>query len=95
MESEKQFEVNNNVLTPVSARPSPKMPENHYIGHVETVWIQAAHKYTIAFELIGHCLELCGMRKETVNLIILLKFCKRHRFDKKKNISTFSGAHSI
>lgn len=36
-------------------------------SHFEGSWIQTAHKYTIAFELICHCLEICGFRGETVS----------------------------
>lgn len=35
---------------------------------IDRTWIQTAHKYTIAFESVCHCLELCGLRKETVNI---------------------------
>lgn len=34
---------------------------------VEKGWIQAAHRYTIAFEIICHSLEICGLRSQTVN----------------------------
>lgn len=36
---------------------------------IDCAWIQIAHKYTIAFESICHCLELCGLRKETVSIL--------------------------
>lgn len=36
-------------------------------SHFEGSWIQTAHKYTITFELICHCLEICGLRGETVS----------------------------
>lgn len=40
-------------------------PDPH---HIDGSWIQTAHKYTIAFESVCHCLELCGLRKETVSI---------------------------
>lgn len=36
---------------------------------LDRAWIQTAHKYTIAFESVCHCLELCGLRNETVSLV--------------------------
>lgn len=44
----------------------PPMPNERYPNYVELAWVQAAHKYSICFELVCHCLELCGLRKETV-----------------------------
>ncbi|XP_055304268.1 uncharacterized protein LOC129569458 [Sitodiplosis mosellana] len=32
---------------------------------VKGSWIHTAHKYTVAFETVCHCLEICGLRKET------------------------------
>lgn len=43
----------------------PTRPDPNFI---DAAWIQAAHKYTIAFESVCHCLELCGLRKETVSV---------------------------
>ncbi|XP_031628705.1 uncharacterized protein LOC116344351 [Contarinia nasturtii] len=36
-----------------------------YEANMEMSWIQLAHKYTISFEIVCHCLELCGFRKQT------------------------------
>lgn len=37
-----------------------------YCPDVEITWVHTAHRYTISFELICHCLEICGLRKHTV-----------------------------
>lgn len=42
--------------------------QKRFPNHVEVDWIHVTHKYTIAFELVCHCLELCGLRKETVRI---------------------------
>lgn len=55
-----------NVYMPRNFCPPPPMPDTHYPSFVDISWVQIAHKYTIAYELICHCLELCGLRKETV-----------------------------
>ncbi|XP_031619155.1 uncharacterized protein LOC116338187 [Contarinia nasturtii] len=41
----------------------PVMPR--FAGAIEKSWVQICHKYTISFELVCHCLELCGMRQHT------------------------------
>lgn len=51
---------NNRARTTLPTRDDP-----HFI---DRAWIQTAHKYTIAFESVCHCLELCGLRKETVSV---------------------------
>ncbi|XP_031619086.1 uncharacterized protein LOC116338142 isoform X2 [Contarinia nasturtii] len=54
-----------NVYVPKNAkRPPPPMPNQHYPRYVEFPWVRIAHKYTIAFEHVCHCLEICGLRKE-------------------------------
>lgn len=45
--------------------------------------VLTAHKYTIAFELICHCLEMCGLRDETVKLV---KFDMSNSVFSNKNI---------
>lgn len=56
-----------NVYVPKSYRPPPPKPTWRYPNYVEIAWLQTAHKYTIAFELICHCFEICGLRNETVS----------------------------
>lgn len=46
--------------------PPPPMPNDQYPSYAKMSWVLLAHKYTITFELICHCLELCGMRRRTV-----------------------------
>ncbi|XP_055320075.1 uncharacterized protein LOC129577310 [Sitodiplosis mosellana] len=60
------------------------LPTKHDRNFIDLEWIQVAHKYTIAFEAICHCLELCGLRKET-DLIRFdaLNFHARMRRDKR------------
>ncbi|XP_055326138.1 uncharacterized protein LOC129579974 [Sitodiplosis mosellana] len=55
----------NNVYVPKSFRPPPPMPNWRHPEYVAMSWVQTAHKYTIAFDLVRHCLELCGLRRET------------------------------
>lgn len=56
-----------NTYRPKNVRlPPPTMP-NWKLKHSTPSSIQMAHKYTITFELVCHCLELCGLRKETVS----------------------------
>lgn len=43
----------------------PPEPEWSY-DDVDPSWTQMAQMYTITFQLICHCLERCGLRKETV-----------------------------
>lgn len=45
------------------------LPTQHDRKYIGSAWIQTAHKYTITFELVCHCLELCGLRKETVSSV--------------------------
>ncbi|XP_055326137.1 uncharacterized protein LOC129579973 [Sitodiplosis mosellana] len=54
-----------NVYVPKSFRPPPSKPNWRDSGHVDISWIQTVHKYTITYELVCHCLELCGLRKKT------------------------------
>lgn len=56
-----------NVYKPKRFCPPPPLPNDNFPRYVELDWVITAHKYTIAFELICHCLELCGLGKETVN----------------------------
>lgn len=43
----------------------------HDLHFIDRAWIQIAHKYTITFESVCHCLELSGLRKETVSILRL------------------------
>lgn len=61
----------NNVYVPRGCRPlPPKLKPYNPNVFVDFDWVQAAHKYTISFELICHCLEICGLRKLSVSLEI-------------------------
>lgn len=50
-------------------RRQTTLPTQHDLKYIGGAWINTAHKYTIAFESVCHCLELCGLRKETVSLV--------------------------
>ncbi|XP_055304272.1 uncharacterized protein LOC129569461 [Sitodiplosis mosellana] len=64
-----------NVYVPRNC-PPPPMPNTRVSNYVDVSWIQTAHKYTIAYELVCHCLELSGLRTEPDN--IELDACKFH-----------------
>lgn len=70
MQTEKPFETKDSVNIQNPNRLPPPMPDNRSPGDINVLWIQTAHKYTITFELICHCLELCGLRKEKVSMNI-------------------------
>lgn len=65
---EKQLETKNMTSVERSSRGPPPLPKTRYPNHIKVAWIQTAHKYTIAFEMVCHCLELSGLRQETVCL---------------------------
>lgn len=98
MQTEKTSETKDSVNTPNPNRSPPPMPDNRSPGDINVFWIQTAHKYTITFELICHCLELCGLRKETVSMNIEMTFligwiiCNAELIE---NISSISGPNSI
>lgn len=50
-----------------NARARITLPTRRDPYFMDRAWIQTAHKYTIAFESVCHCLELCGLGKETVS----------------------------
>ncbi|XP_055326140.1 uncharacterized protein LOC129579976 isoform X2 [Sitodiplosis mosellana] len=49
---------------PRTSRTPPPKPQWKW-DDADASWVQIAHKYTITFELICHCLEVCGLRNET------------------------------
>lgn len=63
-------ECQHNIYTQKSVRSPPEIPDERFPKNIDVLWIQAAHKYTIAFELVCHCFELCGLRKETVRMML-------------------------
>lgn len=67
-------EVQDNIHAQRLARSPPEFPNEPFPQYVDLLWIQAAHKYTIAFELVCHCFEVCGLRNETVRMKLQHKF---------------------
>lgn len=50
------------------ALPSGRLPpelDQEFLNTSGT-WSKTAHKYTIAFEIVCHCLEVSGLRQEAV-----------------------------
>lgn len=56
----------NSGYKPKSFCPPPSTPAWRDPGFVRRQEICTVHKYTVAFETVCHCLEICGLRKETV-----------------------------
>lgn len=63
LQTESDGQSKSNVYGPENP---PPIPDDNFPRYIEIDWVLKAHKYTIAFELVCHCLELCGLRKETV-----------------------------
>ena len=58
---------------PSGSSPPSKLDQR--LPNISGAWPETAHKYTIAFEIICHCLEVCGLRRETVRFQNILKDC--------------------
>lgn len=67
--TESDSQTKSNVYVPKN-RPPPPMPNDRFPSYVGIDWVITAHKYTIAFELVCHCLEMCGLRNETVTIFV-------------------------
>lgn len=93
LNSEKQHETKAGVHVQRSVRQPPPMPKMRYPEHVEVEWIQLAHIYTIGYELVCHCLEMCGLRQETVRKKnVLLAFNRKPMLIFQKYVS---GSNSV
>lgn len=66
LKTEMEGQSKNNSYRPTNC-PPPPMPKQEFPNYIKLNWVLTAHKYTITFELVCHCLELCDLRKETVN----------------------------
>ncbi|XP_055326141.1 uncharacterized protein LOC129579977 [Sitodiplosis mosellana] len=66
-----QMEMERNIKTELDLPrgTSPPSKLNQRIPNINGAWVQTAHKYTIAYEMICHCLEVSGLRKETAPIL--------------------------
>lgn len=73
----------------------PPMPSDQFPTYVELNWVQAAHKYSICFELVCHCLEFCGLRKETVRLSSVSLRFSSNKISNKLKIKIVSSKQTL
>lgn len=69
-----QTEIDGQKMT--GTKPWLNKKDDRFPEYVDIDWVLIAHKYTIAFELICHCLEMCGLRDETVNFVTIFRKMK-------------------